>query len=202
MKKLILILIFVFSYSYEITNTEIYSQYVKPNSIQVFLNADIQNVYLSNLLNDISDIINKSKKICQKADYNFYPLYDKNGNFKFYKASVNISCNFPKNSIKEFSIFLSAIRTKAKIKMNSINLIYNNKEKILNILRKKAYKNAQIIAKKLSKTLNKQCFITQISFNAPNKKPITLYRSYTNITPIPIQKNKINLTLFYKINCY
>ncbi len=203
MKKLIFILIFIFSYSYEITDIKTYSQYVKPDNIQIFLNVETQNIQLNNLLKKISDIINSSKNICQKADYNFYPVYDKNGNFRIYKASINISCIFTKNKINEFSKILSSIQTKAKIKMNSINLVYENKEKILNILRKKAYKNAQTTAKKLSDTLNKQCFVTQISFNCPvNKKPIPLYRSYNTVTPLPIQKNKINLTVFYKIECY
>ena len=205
MKKLILLIIGIIAFAFEVTNTKTYTQKSEPANIETSISVQIKNKNLNDLLKNISEIINSSKNICQKSSYDFYPQYDKNGNFTYYSAKINSFCKFPKTKIKEFSKFLDKIKSKAKIRMNYIKLspADKEKEKILKNLRNKAYTDAQNEAKKLSKTLNKQCFITQFRFNNTNPPVKVMYKTLTiNDMPLPKQKNDIYLKVFYKIECY
>ena len=194
----------VLSFSYQVTDTKTYTQKINLNVVQISLNIQTENKNLNTLLNKISKIINQTKSLCQSS-YNFYPVYEKN-NFKYYKTNINLKCKFKKEKINEFSKILNNLQTKSKIRMNSINLLPSESEKkeALRKLRKKAYNEAKKNADKLSTTLNKQCFVTEIYFNN-SKPPIKtfrpLYKTIT-LTPIPKQKNSIYLKVFYKIECY
>ena len=205
MKKLILLIIGIIAFAYQVTNTKTYTQKTEPADIETSISLQIRNKNLNDLLKNISEIINHSKNICEKSSYNFYPIYDKNGDFISYNANINSFCKFPKTKIKEFSKFLDEIKSKAKIKMNSIKLSPNDKEKqkILKNLRKKAYTEAQKDAEKLSNTLNKQCFVTQFRFNNQNPPIKIMYKTLSvKSMPLPKQKNDIYLKVFYKIECY
>ena len=205
MKKLILLISAIFVFAYQVTNTKTYTQKTTPQNIEIYLNIQTKNKNLNNLLKNISDIINLSQNICEKSSYNFYPAYDKKGDFISYNANINSFCKFPKTKIKEFSKFLDEIKSKAKIKMNSIKLSPNDKEKqrILKNLRKKAYTEAQKDSEKLSNTLNKQCFVTQFRFNNQNPPIKIMYKTLSvKNMPLPKQKNDIYLKVFYKIECY
>ncbi len=205
MKKLILLISAIFVFAYQMTNTKTYTQKTTPQNIEISLNIQTKNKNLNSLLKNISDIINLSQNICEKSSYNFYPAYDKNGDFISYNANINSFCKFPKTKIKEFSKFLDEIKSKAKIKMNSIKLSPNDKEKqkILKNLRKKAYTEAQKDAEKLSNTLNKQCFVTQFRFNNQNPPIKIMYKTLSvKSMPLPKQNNDIYLKVFYKIECY
>ena len=205
MKKLIFLIIGTITFAFEVTNTKIYTQKTKLTNIETSITTQIKNKNLNILLKNISKVINTSKNICPKNSYNFYPMYDKKGNFISYNANINIFCKFPKTKIKEFSKFLDEIKSTANIRMNYIKLSPADKEKqkILKNLRKKAYTDAQKDSKKLSNILNKQCFVTEFRFNNPNSPTRVMYKilSIKNM-PIPKQKNDIYLKVFYKIKCY
>lgn len=205
MKKLIFLLFVALSFAYQVTDTKTYMQKIKLKNIEISLNIQMKNKYLNNLLKNITDIINLSKNICQQNSYDFYPEYDKNGNFRAYKANIKSFCKFSKNKINTFSEFLDKVKSKAKIKMNYIKLVPTDKEKAktLKLLREKAYNEAQKNAAKLSVTLNKQCFVTQINFNSTSPRPVKImYKTLSVNTPLPTQKNHIMLNVFYKIECY
>jgi len=201
MKKLIL-LIATLLFSYEIINTKTYNIDINNTVLSTRLNITVKDKNLNNLLEKISKIINKSKNICQEANYKFYPQYSKNGDFIYYTSDINLKCQFKKEKVNTFNTYLDNIKNFSKVRLNSINLIPDAtvKAKKINKLKEKAYNEVLKEAKTLSKTLNKRCFLSSFSFNS---FPVKQTRSYKIMSlPQPIQNNNFKLNVYYKINCY
>ncbi|WP_024787190.1 SIMPL domain-containing protein [Lebetimonas sp. JH369] len=209
MKKIFfLFLMLNFLFSYEITNIKIFKTKYKPNIYKTKLNIKIKEKNVEKLIKQIDFNIKKANNICQKINYTIYPdyIYNKN-NKKFvgYIGNMSLDCQFKTDNVKNFSEIFTNLIGEKTLSAISLDLNKNDKTKLINNLRSKAYSFALEVAKNFSKKLKLKCYPTDIKINSNpvNVKPMfkPMYKSI-NTLPSPKEQTEESISIFYKINCF
>ena len=203
-KTMLLFFSLTILFTYEITNQKIFTLNYKPNIYKTHINIKIKEKNLNQLIEKLNINIKKLNNICQKINYIIYPdyIYNKNQKkFSGYIANINSNCQFPIKKIKQFSDIFSKLKGEKTLSSIHLDIDKQEKEKLINRLKIKAYSYALKDAKNLSKKLNLNCFAANISLNRfpPHQKP--LYKSL-NTLPSPKENKKETINVFYKIICF
>jgi hypothetical protein len=200
MKKFLIFIPFLL-FAYEITNLKTFSTTLKPDTLKVDFTVLIIKKDLNQTLKNTQKIISLSKK-CPYVDYTLEPLYEfknKKRIFTGYQAVVIEKCKFKKT--KNFDSLIKKITKYGKIRLDAIFYLSSQRKKALKTLKIKAYNFALQEAKKFSKDLNKNCILTNISFNPYVKKQNQKFKIMSTF-PLPKEKQEVKVSIFYDIKCF